>query len=186
MKCVIIGGSAGSLKVILNLLPQLSPVLSIPVVVVLHRLSHSTSSLEGLLAARTSLRVKEAEDKDQLTASTIYIAPADYHLLIEKDLSVSLDVSEKVLFSRPSIDVALQSAAEAFGAGLLAVLLSGANHDGAEGLKEVKDAGGMVAIQDPSQADNGVMPEAALKLVKPDYVLSDGQLSSVINAWANA
>ena len=185
MKCAIIGGSAGSLKVILGLLPELSPALSIPVVVVLHRLSHSNSSLEGLLASRTSLRVKEAEDKDQLTASTIYIAPADYHLLIEKDLSVSLDVSEKVLFSRPSIDVALQSAAEAFGAGLLAILLSGANHDGAEGLKEVKEAGGMVAVQDPSQADNGVMPEAALKLIRPDYVLSDGQIGRVINAWAD-
>ena len=184
MKCAIIGGSAGSLKVILSMLPGLHPALAIPVIVVLHRLTHSNSSLEELLATRTVLRVKEAEDKDQLTASTIYIAPADYHLLIEKDFSLSLDVSEKVLFSRPSIDVTLQSAAEAFGPDLLAVLLSGANQDGAEGLKMVRDAGGTVAVQDPSWADNGSMPGAALKLVTPDYLLSEGQLNSVINAWA--
>ncbi len=185
MKCAIIGGSAGSLKVLLSLLPELHPTLPVPVIVVLHRPGHSSSSLEELLATRTEMRVKEVEDKDQLAAATLYIAPADYHLLIEQDFSIALDASEKVWFSRPSIDVTLQSAAEAFGPDLLAVLLSGANQDGAEGLKAVKEAGGRVAVQDPARADNDIMPAAALELVTPDYLLTDGhQLSQVINEWA--
>jgi two-component system chemotaxis response regulator CheB len=98
---------------------------------------------------KSGLHVKEIEDKTLLKAGRIHVAPADYHLLFEKDQSLALDVSEKVQYSRPSIDIAFESAAEAFGQKVIAVLLSGANSDGTDGLLAVKKQGGIVVIQSP-------------------------------------
>lgn len=159
---ILIGGSAGSLDVLLQLLPALKASFSIPIVIVLHRKPASDTTLTSLLATRSPLHVKEVEEKEFITAGTIYIAPPDYHLLIEKDHSFSLDDSEKVNYSRPSIDVSFQSAADVFGPELLCILLSGANSDGTEGFRYVRQKGGMTIAQDPSSADVAYMPQQAI------------------------
>lgn len=181
IRCAVVGGSAGSLKVIMRLVTELDPGLDFPVIIVLHRRGDTQSLLEEILNNRTTLTVKEAEDKEPLISGHIYIAPADYHLLVEKDHSLSLDASEKVMWSRPSIDVTFESAAESFGKGTLGILLSGANNDGTAGLEHISRVGGTVIIQDPDNAEIAVMPAAALEKTDPDYLLPDTELAAVIN-----
>lgn len=184
-KCVVIGGSAGCLKVLLRIIPELSPNLYTPIIIVIHRKNDRKSSLDQLLNYRTSLIVQEAEDKITLEQGGLYIAPPDYHLLIEKDHSLSLDGSEKVLWSRPSIDVTFQSAAEVFGENVLGILLSGANNDGASGLEYIKKAGGITIIQHPDNAEMPVMPQAALNRMPPDYLLKDKEIAAAINNFGS-
>lgn len=179
--CVVIGGSAGSLKVLLQILPQLDPHLLFPIIIVVHRQNGHHSTLEQLLDERSKLTVKEAEDKETLLNGTVYLAPPDYHLLVEKDHSLSLDGSEKIRWSRPSIDVTFQSVAEVFGTKALGILLSGANDDGASGLKEIQLAGGTTIIQEPLNAEIPAMPIAALNLLQPDFLLPDHALAATIN-----
>lgn len=183
-RCVIIGGSAGSLKALLHFFPKLKAGLPVPVIVVVHRKNDTQSSLEKLLSDHTVLTVKEAEDKEWLQPATIYIAPPGYHLLVEKDHSLSLDGSEKVLFSRPSIDVTFQSAADAFEKGLLGIILSGANNDGAHGLLTVKNYGGTTVIQNPENAEIPAMPQAALEQVMPDHIANDQHIADLVNHFA--
>jgi two-component system chemotaxis response regulator CheB len=177
---LLIGGSAGSLEVLLKLFPALRPDLPVAIVVVLHRRA-GESQLAELLGSRTGWRVKEAEEKEFLEKGTIYLAPGDYHLMIEKDGSLSLDFSEKVNFSRPSIDVTFETAAEAFGQQVIAVLLSGANDDGAKGLQQVKRAGGLTIVQDPLEASVSYMPQYAMNLFKVDHIASTVQMVELIN-----
>nr|WP_315824569.1 chemotaxis protein CheB [Paraflavitalea speifideiaquila] len=113
---------------------------------------------------------------------TIYIAPTDYHLLLEKDRSFSLDVSEKVNYSRPSIDTTFESAAEVYGPSLLGILLSGANADGVEGMKRIKSLGGTCLVQDPETADVDYMPRKALQQVKVDIILPAHEIADYINS----
>ena len=127
---VLIGGSAGSLSRVLRLLPHITKELNITVVLIFHRKEAEDSTLKDILTYKSELNVKEVEDKDPILKHHIYIAPADYHLLLEKDLTFSLDISEKVNFSRPSIDVTFETAADAFGDSIIGLLLSGANADG--------------------------------------------------------
>lgn len=180
-KLLVIGGSAGSLEVLLHVLPQLRPNLSFPVIIVLHRKSSSDSVLIDLFAGKTELTVVEAEDKERLTAGCIYLAPADYHLLVEKDNTVSLDFSEKVNFSRPSIDVTFETAAEAYGSNLATILLSGASSDGTNGLKLVKSLGGLTIVQSPSSAEVAYMPEQAITAVKIDRIIHPKDMAALIN-----
>ncbi|NLR65499.1 chemotaxis protein CheB [Chitinophaga varians] len=183
-RVVLIGGSAGGLQAILTLLPGLSARLNAAVIIVLHRQSSSDSVLAELLAVKTSLPVREAEEKELLLPGTIYIAPGDYHLLIETDHTLSLDYSEKVNFSRPSIDVTFTSAVEVFGPQTMAVLLSGANDDGVEGLADVHEAGGITIVQDPDTAIVDFMPRHAIQAVPVDYVLAAADMASFINSFA--
>jgi two-component system chemotaxis response regulator CheB len=182
-KCVVIGGSAGSLKVLMGILPNLAESLNFPIIIILHRKNDRRSSLETLLNNSCSLLVKEAEDKESLRNGVIYVAPPDYHLLIERDHSLSLDASEKVIWSRPSIDVTFQSASEVYQKHLMGVLLSGANNDGTLGLQKIKESGGKIIIQDPEDADMPVMPQLALDKVKPDYLLKARDIAAVINKF---
>lgn len=170
-RVLIIGGSAGSLDALLKILPQLA-IPSFSLVIVLHRKSSEDTTLEELIEAKSSIPVMEVEDKTPLLPGSIYIAPADYHLLFENDCTLSLDLSEKVNYSRPSIDVSFESAAEVYGPALTAVLLSGANADGTSGLVAVKHAGGTVIVQDPDTADVPFMPKNAIEHITPDYILS--------------
>lgn len=182
-KCrlLVIGGSAGSFDIILKLLPDLRLDLLFPIIIVLHRKNSSDSVLADLFASKTALVVKEAEEKDNMTAGCIYIAPADYHLLIEKDHTISLDFSEKVNFSRPSIDVTFETAAEAFQSELACLLLSGASGDGTEGLKAVKRFGGIVMVQNPETARVGYMPEQAIAAVAVDRIINTDDMARQIN-----
>lgn len=169
---LVIGGSAGSLDVLLQLLPELEPAWPLAMIIVLHRRADSDTLLSELLSSKTCLSVKEAEEKDILLPGCIYVAPADYHLLIEPDGSLTLDASEKVHYSRPSIDVTFMSAAEACGSHLYCLLLSGANMDGAAGLQTVHDLGGFTAVQDPETAEASFMPKHAINTVSVDKVLN--------------
>jgi two-component system chemotaxis response regulator CheB len=175
---ILIGGSAGSLDVLLYLLPRLQRSPLPAIVIVTHRKVSSDSTLADLLNARTKYKVKEVDEKEQIQPDTIYIAPADYHLLFEKDRTFSLDYSEKVNYCRPSIDVSFQSAAEVYGDRLLCILLSGANQDGSEGLVRAKELGGLTAVQDPASAITAYMPQYAVSNAIPDLVLN---LDDIVN-----
>lgn len=184
-RCIIIGGSAGSLEVMMYILARLAPDFSIPVVIVLHRKYDHDSSLTEVLSHKTILKVKEAEDKELIMPGVIYLAPADYHLLIENDLSFSLDHSEKIQYSRPSIDVSLQTAAEAYGPGLVAILLSGANADGTEGFMYVRKNGGVLVAQDPADAQVPFMPQSAISQNLADFILNRREIADLINSLSD-
>jgi two-component system, chemotaxis family, protein-glutamate methylesterase/glutaminase len=175
-KLLLIGGSAGSMDIVLQLLPALRPGLQAAIVIVLHRKSNGESMLASLFASRTNLPVKEADEKEAILPGNIYIAPADYHLLIEQDKTFSLDFSEKINYSRPSIDVTFESAAEVYGPSLAALLLSGANADGAAGLKRIKEEGGYVMVQDPATAEVGYMPQYAINTVQVDAIMKPEEM----------
>lgn len=177
MNMLVIGGSAGSLSVVMQILPHLSDKRDMSVVIIFHR-KHDDGNLLDILAHRTRFEVKEAEDKEKIRPQVIYLAPADYHLLIEKDCSFSLDYSERVHYCRPSIDVTFESAADVFGEALMGLLLSGANADGVEGLKEIKKCGGLVAVQNPDSAEVAYMPGSALEALDVDYVLDSNNIES--------
>lgn len=181
---LMIGGSAGSLEVLLKILPGLDTALPFPIIIVLHRMAGKDNILTDLLAAKTKLAVKEVEEKEKLMPATIYIAPPGYHLLIEANRTFSLDASEKVNFSRPSLDVSFESAAQVFCEKLACLLLSGANSDGSAGLKKVAAKGGKVIVQDPGTAVVSYMPAHALELVAADAVLLPDEMPDFINNLA--
>ncbi len=171
-KVVVVGGSAGSLDIILKIISNADATGSILYIIVIHRKNDTNSMLPGLFSSRTKLKVKEVEDKDYILPGHIYIAPPDYHLLLENEHTFSLDASEKIYFSRPSIDVTFESVAEIFGASAIGVLLSGANADGAHGLSTIHRAGGFTIVQDPKSAEADYMPRQAIDKLKPDIVIS--------------
>ncbi|HEY2727780.1 MAG TPA: chemotaxis protein CheB [Parafilimonas sp.] len=179
-KMLVIGGSAGSLDVILKIVSGLPVTDYLSVVIIIHRKNDGESLLANLLSDRTALIVKEVEDKEPIIGGNIYLAPADYHLLIENEKMFSLDVSEKIHHSRPSIDVSFESVAEVFGESAIGVLLSGANADGAKGLDNIKQAGGFTIVQNPESAEVGFMPRQALEQMKPDKVLSGDAIATFI------
>jgi two-component system chemotaxis response regulator CheB len=177
----LIGGSAGSLKVLLEMLPNIKEDLSFPIVIILHRKGSSDSMLAELLNSRTKLTVVEAEEKEKLVPGFVYLAPPDYHLLIEKDQTISLDFSEKLNYSRPSIDITFISASEIFGKKTTALLLSGANADGVDGLNIIKQNSGTTLVQDPLTAEVDYMPKQAIIHAKIDFILEPKQIAAFIN-----
>lgn len=180
-KLLIIGGSAGSLEALLKIVPCLDSEMELAIVVVIHRKSSYDSQLGSILQERIPWPIHEVSEKDPVLPKHVYIAPGDYHLLIENDHTFSLDDSEKVNFCRPSIDVSFESAAEVYRSNLIAVLLSGANADGAKGLQQVKLLGGTTIVQDPSSAEISYMPEQAILQGQIDHVVSDNSIGEVIN-----
>ena len=168
-----------------TLLGGLPSDFAIPVVVVQHRSIDSERLLGQLLQDATDLRVCEIEDKDELTPGTVHLAPANYHVLIEHGY-VSLTVEEPVRFSRPSIDVMLTSASDTYGAGVIGVVLTGANEDGARGLAHIVKRGGRALVQDPKTAEIPIMPIAAIRAVPTAEVLPlDGMVSRLIELSAD-
>lgn len=178
---IAIGGSAGSLDVILKVLPNLKQKIKFAIVIVLHRKKTSDTTLLDLLTSKTHLPVREVEDKDVVTAGTIFIAPPDYHLLAESNNTFSLDYSEKINYSRPSIDPTFETVADVYKKNALAILLSGANADGVNGLKAIKNKGGVVIVQNPDTAEVSYMPEQAILNVDVNYVLTVEQIIEFIN-----
>lgn len=163
IELIVIGGSAGALEALLVLVPALPDELTVPLVIVLH-LGHTQKNLvPDILHHVTRRAVVEANDKQPLRANHIYIAPPNYHLLVERTRALALSVDEPVYYSRPSIDVLFDSAADAYGANCAGVLLSGANEDGARGLERIADAGGRVFVQAPVTASQPTMPAAAAR-----------------------
>lgn len=180
-RALVIGGSAGSLEPLLEIIPLIKHNISFPILLIIHRKPSIDSLLSELLQNKTTLKVCDAEEKTKLQAGTIYVAAADYHLLIEENETISLDYSEKINYSRPSIDVTFQSAAEIYKENLVCILLSGSNADGALGLKSVNHYKGTTAIQNPNTAKMPYMPEQALLYIKPDAILNASEIADYIN-----
>jgi two-component system chemotaxis response regulator CheB len=166
---VVVGVSAGGVDLLLDVLPRLPADFPVPLVVCLHAPAGTTAELATMLDDRASLRVEEAADKGRLAPGHVYLAPGGYHLLLEADGGFGLSVDEPVRFARPSVDVLFDSAAHVYRERVLALVLTGANDDGAQGARRVKEAGGVVAIQDPASAVAPDMPRAALAAVQPDH-----------------
>jgi two-component system chemotaxis response regulator CheB len=176
-EAVVIGASAGAFEALSIILPALPSDFALPVFVVVHLPSDKRSMLAELFQARCHLPVREAEDKEPIQGGTIYFAPPNYHLLVEVDRSVALSSDEPVLFSRPSIDVLFESAADAYGPALIAVVMTGANGDGAHGLKAIVEAGGRAIVQDPAGAFAPAMPEAAKAACPGARILSLNEIA---------
>jgi two-component system chemotaxis response regulator CheB len=179
---VVIGASVGAIEALLALLPMLPAQYPFPVLVVVHLPPDRKSALAELFSARCKIAVKEADDKELLCAGTLYFAPADYHLLVEPDLTLSLSNDEPVHFSRPAIDVLFQSAADAFGSDLTGVVLTGASSDGALGLQAVSANGGCALVQDPSTAEGKTMPLAAIAACPDAQVLTLEEIATFLNS----
>lgn len=182
-RMVVIGGSAGSLDAVLKITAALPPASGAAFVIVLHRKANGESILTGLLSLRTSLPVREVEDKEDLFPNVIYVAPPDYHLLLEDRKTFSLDCSEKLHFSRPSIDILFEAAAEIFGPSCMGILLSGANADGASGLKKIRTAGGHTVAQEPSSAEVSFMPQQAIAVNAAAKILGPDKMGAEILNW---
>ena len=162
VECIVIGGSAGAIESLLKILPGLPAQFPLPILIVVHLPPEEKSLLPEIFSVRCHIAVKEAEDKELIRGSTVYFAPPNYHLLVEADRSLSMSNEEPILYSRPSIDVLFESAADAFGSGLLALVLTGANSDGTAGAKAVLTAGGTVWVQNPEATDAALMPQSVL------------------------
>jgi two-component system chemotaxis response regulator CheB len=185
-KLVVVGTSLGGMRALEILLGGLSSDFALPIAIVQHRSAQwegQKSQLAALLQAHCALPVVEAGDKEPLAGGHVYLAPADYHLLVD-DGALALSVDARVLHSRPSIDVLFESAAEAYRDGVLAVLLTGANADGTAGAKRIKQKGGRVIVQDPAQAESPIMPQAAITAGVVDQVLPLEEIAPFLNVAA--
>ncbi|UCJ17108.1 chemotaxis protein CheB [Pseudomonas sp. MM211] len=172
LEAVVVGASAGGVEALLMLFEGLPADYGLPLVVVLHLPDNRESLLPDLFARRLALRVKEAQDKELLQPGTLYFSAPGYHLCVEADRRFSYSRDEPLHYSRPSIDYLFESAADTYGANVMGILLTGANQDGAAGLNTIKQRGGVTVVQDPLEAQVPTMPEAALALHRPDYILS--------------
>jgi two-component system chemotaxis response regulator CheB len=171
-KAIVIGGSAGSFQVINRILSVLPKDFELPIIMCLHRLKHVRHGFVEALNIKSTKEILEPEDKDPIKKGHIYLAPANYHLLIELGNTFALSTDEMVNNSRPSIDLTLETAAYNYKHRLIGILLSGANKDGAMGMKQIKERGGMTLVQDPKECMIDAMPTSALKVTEIDHVLS--------------
>jgi two-component system chemotaxis response regulator CheB len=171
-KVLLLGGSAGSFKILFHIVKTLPPDFGKTVIIIIHRKKNFFSEIEKLFGDHSRMHLREVCDKDPILNNTIYIAPANYHTLIENKKQFSLDVSESVWYSKPSIDVTFESAAETFKGQCTAILLSGANQDGAQGLLKLRNQGSLTIVQDPADAEMADMPKAALNINAADLILN--------------
>ncbi len=179
-RLVAIGGSAGSFNPLLSLVEAIPSSSQQSWVVLLHRNSHTKSNLISLLQHHCKLKVKEAEDKEPLEPGVLYVAPSAYHLLLETDFSWQLDAGEPLWHCKPAIDVLFESVADAAGKEACGILLSGANQDGAQGLRRIKQKGGLCLLQDPKDAMYPSMPTAAIKLKAQHHLFTETQAGELI------
>jgi two-component system chemotaxis response regulator CheB len=177
---VVIGASAGAVEALTVVLSQLTPAFPLPIVITVHLPASAPSLLPALFSEKCALMAVEAEDKQPLAPGVAYFAPPDYHVLVEPSRVVSLNADAPVNFSRPAIDVLFESAAAALGPQVLGILLTGANSDGALGLHAIQRAGGYTVVQDPKTALASAMPEAALRLFRPDQVLGLTEIAALL------
>lgn len=179
-KYVIIGGSAGSFQIILNLLEVLPKNFPFPVFLVLHRLKNVRNGFIEALSIKSKINLVEPYDKQSIEPGNLYLVPANYHMYIEYDNTILLSTEEAINHSRPSIDITFSSAAQSLKEKAVGILLSGANRDGAEGLWQIKKQGGITVVQDPKDAQIQTMPQAALDLFNVDKVMSADEIISYI------
>jgi two-component system, chemotaxis family, protein-glutamate methylesterase/glutaminase len=187
-KAVVIGASVGGVKALQNVLAPLPADFALPILVVQHRMPAPDDFLVFSLSESCRLTVKEADEKESIKPGHVYVAPANYHLLVERDETLSLSVDARVCYSRPSIDVLFETAAEVYRSGLIGIVLTGANHDGTAGLKKIKEKGGLTIVQDPATAESSYMPRSAIQEAVVDRVLSLAEIASFLarcsQAWS--
>ena len=170
-KAVVMGVSAGGFKALHTILPLFPITFPIPIIIVQHRTAGDDDYFIDSLNKRSPLRVKEAGAMEKIRPETIYIAPGGYHLLIEKDYSFSLCVDEPVCYARPSIDVLFETAARVYGPHLIGVILTGANSDGSNGIKTIRQGKGLTIAQDPDTSEMSIMPLSAIATNCVDFIL---------------
>jgi two-component system chemotaxis response regulator CheB len=180
-EAIVIGASSGGLHALKKLLPALPKDFPCPILVVQHISPVSENYLTVILDKISEITIKEADEKEQILPGIAYIAPPDYHLLVEADKTVSFSVEDKVNYSRPSIDVLFQTAADAYKEQLIGILLTGANADGSEGMSYIKKRGGFTIVQDPAEAESPFMPKSAIQHQPPDLILTlDGIIDQLV------
>jgi two-component system chemotaxis response regulator CheB len=177
IEAVAMGASAGGIEALIVLLEAIPRGFEPSILIVMHIPPSNGDLLPDVLRPHCLAPLREAEDKDVLETGTVYVAPPGYHLLVEPARTLALSVDEPVNFSRPSIDVLFESAAHAYGRGLLGIVLTGANEDGAQGLKAIRSAGGLGWVQDPGTAVASVMPRSAIERAGADRILPLAQLA---------
>lgn len=185
-RAVAMGASAGGVEALGTVLPSLDAGLPLGIIIVLHRGAGSQeadAAFVAFLQRTCALPVAEVEDQDEILPGRVYLAPADYHLEVDRGRFL-LSVDPKVNHSRPSIDLLLQSVARAYGPAAIGVVLTGANHDGAAGLADIRRCGGVAVVQDPARAKHPAMPQAALAAANPHYVLDLPDIPQLLNALA--
>jgi len=179
-KVVIIGGSAGSFRIISEIIAAIPANFPFPVLVCIHRLRNVRSGFLETLGSKAKIPMIEPFDKEIIKTGHCYLAPANYHMMVEDDRTFSLSLFKPVIYSRPCINLLFESAAEVYNHSAIGVLLSGANTDGAEGLAMLHQHGAMTIVQDPSDAEVPIMPEAALSLFQPDLIMDAAKIISFI------
>ena len=177
-EAIVIGISAGGMNVMKIMATCLPADFNIPIIVVQHLSPHSNQEWISLLNAKSNLAIKEADEKEKIEKGHVYIAPPNYHLLIERSKTFSLSIDERVSFARPSIDVLFESAAEAYQNKLIGIILTGANNDGTNGMKRVKKYGGLTLVQEPGSAEYACMPASVITEMQVDHILP---LNDILN-----
>jgi two-component system chemotaxis response regulator CheB len=180
-KAIVIGGSAGSFSVLANILSKIPVDFNLPIIICCHRLKHVRSGFIEALEIKSIKKVTEPDDKESIKKGKVYVAPANYHLGIELGNTFALSTEEMLNNSRPAIDITLETAAYAYKEKLIGILLTGANKDGALGMKSVKEYGGLTIVQDPSECTIDTMPKAAMAVTKIDYVMKAEELIKFLN-----
>lgn len=177
-RAIVIGASTGGIEAIRAILTPLHGGFAVPIVIVQHRSPHSDNYMVTHLNGTCRIDVVEVEEKEKILPGCAYIAPPNYHVLLEKDETLSLTVEPKENYSRPSIDILFESAADAYGNSLIGIILTGANSDGSKGIKRIKELGGLAIVQDPKTAVASLMPKAAIEITAVDYILSLNEISN--------
>lgn len=177
---LLLGGSAGSFKILFQIIKELPSTFNKAVILVIHRKKNFLSEIEKLFAESSRISVREITDKGVIMPGVVYIAPSNYHTLIEKERCFGLDVSDAVWYSKPSIDVTFESAAEVYKENCTAILFSGANQDGAEGMLKLRNCGALTIVQDPAEAEMPQMPLAAIENNAAEYVLNTNDIFELL------
>lgn len=183
-RAIVIGVSTGGVHALAMLLGRLPAGFPIPILIVQHIGAESGDGLARLLDRQSALRVKEADEQDELAPATVYLAPANYHLLVESGGILSLSADAPVSYARPSVDVLFESAADAFGPQLIGIVLTGANFDGSRGLARIKQKGGIAIVQDPADAEAAQMPQAALAATAVDHTVTLAEMVPLLQKLA--
>lgn len=184
-EAVVIGSSAGGIKALSSVLSALPSEFPLPIIIVQHLHPNSDSYLARILEQKCGLKVKQADEKEKIEKGVVYLAPPNYHLLIEEDRTFSLSVEGHVNFARPSVDVLFESAVYAYRNQLIGIILTGANHDGSQGVKKIKRNGGYLIVQDPDTAEADAMPKAAIAATPVDKVLLLDQIGPYLLQLVN-
>jgi len=179
-KALVFGVSTGGVSALKRVLGALPADFPLPVLVVAHIMPTSDDGLAVLLDTLCAIRVKEADEQEALVPGTVYLAPANYHLMVERGGNLALTIDPPVNFARPSVDILFESAAEVYGPALIGVIMTGAGFDGSKGLLKIKISGGVAIVQDPADAEMDSMPKSALQLLKADHVVRLDEIPSLL------